>query len=347
MPFYALVPCAGTGSRAGGDGPKQYRPLAGRALVTHTLDALAAVPRLAATLVVLAPQDDGFEAAAPGFNGPRAWTARTGGDTRAATVAAGLVELTACGVADDDWVLVHDAARCLLLPAWVDALIDACLDHPVGGLLAMPVADTLKQADADGAVAATVDRGGKWAAQTPQMFRLGLLRRALSEAGPGVTDESSAVERLGLAPRLVAGPMENFKLTWPADFELAERLLRTRDAVAARTEIKAFVPARRYDISLRFYRELGATVVWDHGDLAHLRWGSAGFLLQDFAAPGLAENFVMHLLVPDLDAWWAAAEPVARRHGVRSEAPAVRPWGLRDAVLLDPGGVLWRVAQWP
>mgnify|MGYP005840842201 CR=1 FL=1 len=232
--LFALVPCAGTGARAGADGPKQYRALAGRAMVAHTLDALAAVPRLAATLVVLAPDDDRFEAAVPGFAGERAWTARVGGATRASSVAAGLAELATRGAADDDWVLVHDAARCLLRPAWVDALIDACLDHAVGGLLALPLADTLKQADAAGDVAATIDRAGKWAAQTPQMFRLGLLRRALAVAGHGVTDESSAVEALGLAPRLVAAPLENFKVTWPQDFELAERLLAPR--VARQTE---------------------------------------------------------------------------------------------------------------
>ncbi len=231
--LFALVPCAGSGVRAGGDGPKQYRPLAGQPMVAHTLAALAAVPRLAATLVVLAPDDDRFEAVVPAFAGERGWVARVGGATRAASVAAGLGALAARGAADDDWVLVHDAARCLLRPAWVEALIDACLDHPVGGLLAWPLADTLKQADAAGNVAATVDRAGKWAAQTPQMFRLGLLRSALEAAGHGVTDESAAVEALGLAPRLVAAPLENFKVTWPQDFELAGRLLRSRAAERA------------------------------------------------------------------------------------------------------------------
>ncbi|WP_119287690.1 2-C-methyl-D-erythritol 2,4-cyclodiphosphate synthase [Azohydromonas sediminis] len=226
--LFALVPCAGSGSRAGTEGPKQYRPIAGRAMVAHTLAALAAVPRLAATLVVLAPDDAQFEAAVPGFAGDRGWVARVGGATRAASVAAGLVELARRGAADDDWVLVHDAARCLLRPEWVDALIDACLGHDVGGLLAQPVSDTLKQADDTRHVAATVDRAGKWAAQTPQMFRLGLLRRALAAAGGAVTDEASAVEALGLAPRLVAAPLENFKVTWPADFALAERLLASR-----------------------------------------------------------------------------------------------------------------------
>ncbi len=226
--LHALVPCAGIGERAGTAGPKQYAPLAGRALVAHTLDALLAVPRLHAVLVALAPGDTVFERHVPGFAGPRAWTARCGGATRAATVAAGLGELQRRGAEADDWVLVHDAARCLLRPAWVDALIDACAADAVGGLLALPLADTLKQADAAGRVATTVDRAGKWAAQTPQMFRLGLLQRALAAAGDAVTDESAAVEALGLAPRLVAAPLENFKLTWPADFALAERLLETR-----------------------------------------------------------------------------------------------------------------------
>ena len=229
MSLYALVPCAGTGTRAGGEGPKQYRLLAGRPLVAHTLAALAAVKRLAATLVVLAPDDGGFDTALPEFEGARGWVVRRGGATRAASVAAGVDELLARGATDDDWVLVHDAARCLLRPEWADALIDACAGDAVGGLLAQPLADTIKQAGADGRVAATVDRAGKWAAQTPQMFRLGLLRRALAAAGPGVTDEAAAVEALGLAPRLVAAPLENFKLTWPADFELAERLLRARE----------------------------------------------------------------------------------------------------------------------
>jgi len=225
---YALVPCAGNGSRAGMLQPKQYAAIAGQAVVAHTLAALAQVQRLAATLVVLAPDDAQFERSAPGFTGVRAWVVRCGGASRAQTVANGLAELQARGARPDDWVLVHDAARCLLRPAWVDRLIDACLPDAVGGLLALPLADTLKQADgrADGdRVAATVDRSGKWAAQTPQMFRLGLLALALRDAGAAVTDEASAVEALGHAPRLVRGEWENLKLTFPADFALAERLL--------------------------------------------------------------------------------------------------------------------------
>jgi 2-C-methyl-D-erythritol 4-phosphate cytidylyltransferase len=218
------VPCAGVGQRAGAGGPKQYASLAGRAVVAHTLAALGAVPRLAGTLVVLAADDAQFESRAPGYPG---WVARCGGATRAETVANGLAAMREHGAGDDDWVLVHDAARCLLRPAWVERLIDACLDDAVGGLLALPVADTLKQ-EQGGRVAATVSRNGKWAAQTPQMFRLGLLQRALQQADGDVTDESSAIEALGLAPRLVPGELENLKLTWPADFALAARLLETR-----------------------------------------------------------------------------------------------------------------------
>jgi len=221
--LFALVPCAGVGERSGAVGPKQYAVLAGRSLVAHTLAALAGVARLTKTLVVLSPQDDAFETHAPGFTG---WVARDGGATRAQTVANGLTALSAHGARDHDWVLVHDAARCLVRPEWIDALIDACLDDAVGGLLALPLADTLK-AEQGGRATATIDRHAKWQAQTPQMFRLGMLRAALA-AEAHVTDEASAIEAIGLAPKLVACGMENFKITWPQDFDLAERLLRTR-----------------------------------------------------------------------------------------------------------------------
>ncbi len=222
--LFALVPCAGVGERSGAEGPKQYALLAGRPLVAHTLAALAAVRRLTATLVVLSPDDTQFEQQMPGFGG---WVARVGGATRAESVANGLRVLAERGAAAHDWVLVHDAARCLLRGAWVDALIDACLIDTVGGLLALPVADTLK-AEREGRVTGTIDRRAMWQAQTPQMFRLGLLRDALARGTEGVTDEASAVEALGHAPKLVAAPLENFKVTYPADFELAELLLKAR-----------------------------------------------------------------------------------------------------------------------
>ena len=223
--LYALVPCAGIGERSGISGPKQYAMLAGHSLVSHTLLALSKVKRLRQTLVVLSPQDRVFEAHAPGFTG---WIARVGGASRAESVANGLAELAKRGAQLHDWVLVHDAARCLVRPDWVDALIDACIDDVVGGLLALPLADTLKQESA-GRVAATVNRSHKWQAQTPQMFRLGDLQLALASADTTVTDEASAIEATGQAPKLVPGSIENFKLTYPSDFALAERLLRTRE----------------------------------------------------------------------------------------------------------------------
>jgi len=224
---YALVPCAGVGLRAGTSGPKQYASIAGRPMVAHTLAALLDVARIDATLIVLAPADQRFERYVPWFAGARGWIARCGGTSRAASVANGLVELGRRGAREHDWVLVHDAARCLLRKDWVNRLIDACGDDAVGGLLALPLADTLKQA-ADGRVAKTVTRDDKWLAQTPQMFRLGMLDQALARAGDSVTDEAGAIEALGEAPLLVAGDAENVKLTWPADIALAERLLRNR-----------------------------------------------------------------------------------------------------------------------
>ncbi|HNU10936.1 MAG TPA: 2-C-methyl-D-erythritol 4-phosphate cytidylyltransferase [Rubrivivax sp.] len=228
---FALVPCAGVGERAGTSVPKQYAPLAGQALVRHTLQSLQrlqALQALSATLVVIGRDDAHFEQAVPETEFDRRWLARVGGATRAATVAAGLLALRERGAEDEDWVLVHDAARCLLQPQWVQRLIDTVADDAVGGLLALPLSDTVKRDDGQAQVRETVPRQQLWAAQTPQMFRLGLLQEALSRAGTTVTDEASAVEALGHRPRLVLGDWENLKITWPADFALAERLLATR-----------------------------------------------------------------------------------------------------------------------
>ncbi len=220
--LHALIPCAGSGSRAGADVPKQYRPVAGRPLVVHTLAAFARVPRLASVLVVVAPGDDTL-ARLQGLPAS-VQVADCGGSTRAASVLGGLRELRRRGAADTDWVLVHDAARCLITPALVDRLIDACLDDPVGGLLAQPLADTLKHGP-QGRVAATLPRDGHWLAQTPQMFRLATLAQAIEAVGSAVTDEAGAIEAAGLQPRLVPGSARNFKVTWPEDFALAQALL--------------------------------------------------------------------------------------------------------------------------
>lgn len=220
--IYALLPCAGSGSRSGREGPKQYQSLAGKPLVQHTLAALRAVRRIHLCLVVTAPGDKSLthsNAWHKAFDG--------GGATRAQTVCTGLARLSHLGMRPDDWVLVHDAARCLITPELVDRLIDACLGEPAGGLLAIPLADTLKRADGQ-RVSKTLKRQGKWLAQTPQMFPAGLLDEALRKAGDQVTDESSAVEMLGYAPLLVPGSAQNFKVTYPEDFALAEALLRSR-----------------------------------------------------------------------------------------------------------------------
>lgn len=336
--IYVLVPCAGVGERAGVGGPKQYAPVCGKTVVAHALAALARVSRITQTLVVLAPGDSKFETAASGFRG---LVERVGGATRAATVHAGLSALKHHGARDDDWVLVHDAARCLVHPAWIERLIDACIGDAVGGLLALPLADTLKQADTNGRAYATVDRHGKWAAQTPQMFRLGMLEQALDAAGAAVTDEASAIEALGYAPLLVPGHADNFKLTWPEDFARAERVLSWRES------IKAFVPARDLARSRAFYEALGFTMTGDYGDVVHMQRGTSMFLLQSFYEPAHANNFMMSLVTDDLDAWFALARSVAERFGTKIEPPAERPWGLRDFVLLDPTGVLWRVVQNP
>jgi 2-C-methyl-D-erythritol 4-phosphate cytidylyltransferase len=227
--LWALIPCAGSGSRAGTAQPKQYQVLAGQPLVLHTLAAFSAVPRLRATLLVLAPGDRFFETPPAG-----ALLASCGGATRAQSVFNGLSHLRTLGAQESDWVLVHDAARCLITPAQIEQLIDACLSDDVGGLLAHKLPDTLKR-EAGGRVAETVERGDKWLAQTPQMFRLGLLSRALAQAGDQVTDESSAIEALGLAPRLVAGSAQNFKVTYPEDFALAEAVLQARQGNRSKT----------------------------------------------------------------------------------------------------------------
>ena len=225
---FALLPCAGSGARAGTAVPKQYQPVAGVPMVRHTLAAFLAVARIARVLVVVAPGDDTLQAPDAAYS-----IAACGGATRAQSVFNGLAALRDQGAGADDWVLVHDAARCLVTPALIDALIDACLPDAVGGLLALPLADTLKSATGTRAVA-TLERADKWLAQTPQMFRVGALHAALvahaAQGFAGITDEASAVEAAGQRPLLVRGSAQNFKVTYPEDFALAEAILRSRSA---------------------------------------------------------------------------------------------------------------------
>lgn len=194
-------------------------------MVVHTLKAFSSVQRITQGVLVLAPEDVHMHDVLVAHPQPCFETSRTGGATRAQSVLAGLRELSRLGANDNDWVLVHDAARCLVTPEQINALIDACQNDAVGGLLAHKLADTLK-AETHGRVAQTVDRSDKWLAQTPQMFRLSVLLQALEQAGTAVTDEASAIEAMGLQPLLVPGNAQNFKVTYPEDFDLAEAILR-------------------------------------------------------------------------------------------------------------------------
>jgi len=224
--YFAIVPAAGSGARFGAELPKQYLSLAGRPLIHHTLAVLCRCPRLARVLVVLAPDDAHWARHDWRDLGPKLETVYAGGATRAESVLAGLRALeTAAG--DDDWVLVHDAARPCLSSPLLEALVDDLAEDPVGGLLAVPVADTLKRAGDDGRVAATEARDGLWQAQTPQMFRRAALLAALATTA-GVTDEAGAIEAAGLRPKLVRGDAMNLKVTYPADLALAEMILFAR-----------------------------------------------------------------------------------------------------------------------
>jgi len=223
---FAIVPAAGSGSRFGSEKPKQYLSLLGRPLLHHTLAALAACPEIDRVWVVLAPDDCEWDRYDWSELGPKLETLRCGGATRADSVGNGL-RAAAMVAGDDDWILVHDAARPCLSQEMLAALLAELADDEVGGLLAVPVADTLKRAGDGQRVAATEARDGLWQAQTPQMFRYGLLREALEKCR-AVTDEAGAIEALGLRPRLVRADSTNLKVTYPADLVLAALILRGR-----------------------------------------------------------------------------------------------------------------------
>ena len=218
--FRVVIPAAGIGSRMRADRPKQYLELAGRPLIAHTLDIFLLHPQLQALVVSLAPDDPWWPQLSCATD-PRVLRA-AGGRERADSVLSGLRLLLDSGASARDWVLVHDAARPNLARSDLDLLLATLADDPVGGLLAVPARDTLKQAGPDGRVVATVDRSLIWQAYTPQMFRLGLLHDALETAlaaGVSITDESSALEWAGHAPRLVEGRSDNIKVTRPEDLQ--------------------------------------------------------------------------------------------------------------------------------
>jgi 2-C-methyl-D-erythritol 4-phosphate cytidylyltransferase len=222
--MFALIPAAGSGSRASSSAPKQYAMLAGRPMLWHAVRAVC-VPPVQSVFAVLAPDDETFASHDwSAFEG-RLEPLYCGGQSRRDSVHNGLVA-TMDEVDASDWVLVHDAARPCLSIQDLKRLIAACEGDEVGGILALPVADTVKRGV--DTIEKTEDRSDLWLAQTPQMFRAGTLLHALRRARGPVTDEASAVEQLGLKPRLVQGSRDNLKVTWPEDLPLAEAILARR-----------------------------------------------------------------------------------------------------------------------
>lgn len=225
--FWLVIPAAGVGARMAADRPKQYLQVAGRCILEHSLDCFLDHPGLLGAVVCLAADDPYWPQLAVASD-PRVRRA-AGGRERADSVLAGLELLLADGAGADDWVLVHDAARPNLAREDLDRLLSTLGEDPVGGLLAVPARDTLKRAGADGRVVETVDRALIWQAYTPQMFRLAALRGALADAlaaGVQITDEASALERAGQAPRLVEGRADNLKITRPEDLQWLQQRWR-------------------------------------------------------------------------------------------------------------------------
>lgn len=225
--IWFVIAAAGASSRFGGSVPKPYLRVAGRSLIEHSLRALSRLPGIAGGVVVTSPGDRRWLRLPTTIRKGVMITA--GGPTRALSVLNGLNALVTA--APEDWVLVHDAARPCPPRDCLDALVAECRGDPVGGLLALPVTDTLKQADDEARSARTLPREKLWRAQTPQMFRHGRLTRALTQAlgeGFDATDEAAAIEGLGLRPRLVTGSPLNIKVTVPADLALVSAAIRVQ-----------------------------------------------------------------------------------------------------------------------
>lgn len=230
--IYALIPAAGVGRRMGADRPKQYMTVAGEPMLAQTVRALERVSRIERIFVVVSAADAWIDEVAKTFS-PRVKVLRAGGAERADSVLCGL---TAAQLPGDAWVLVHDAARPCVRPSEVNHLIDEVLGDAhgdlAGGILAVPMADTVKRADPQRMILETVPRADLWRAATPQLFRVGTLLRALTAGLAGVTDEASAVERLGLPVKVVSCRSANLKVTEPGDEKLAELILGEKNMQA-------------------------------------------------------------------------------------------------------------------
>lgn len=221
--YFALIPAAGVGARMAASGPKQYLKIGGKPMLRHTIDAFLFSELIAHTYVVVSADDPMIDSVVPSHG---VTVLRCGGASRMESVRNGLAAIGAT-LRDNDWVLVHDAARPGLDHALIEKLITSTGEHPVGGLLALPVVDTVKRSQGD--AVDTIARDGLWLAQTPQMFRYKLLSQALAAVRDpsNITDDASAVEALGLSPTLVEGHPRNLKVTLPQDVRIAEMYLAT------------------------------------------------------------------------------------------------------------------------
>lgn len=230
--IWGLIPAAGVGLRMGFAIPKQYLLLRGRPVILHTLERLCHYPRLSGVMAGISPDDRHWQAhAIEAERLPKFLGTYPGGETRAHTVLNGLRAL-ATHARDTDWVLVHDAVRPCVRFSDIDALVNVVEAEKDGGLLALPVADTVKRADKSGRVAETVSRDGLWRALTPQMFQISALRAAFENVlarGGESTDEAAAIETMGGHPKLVAGHADNIKITRPDDLALAELFLKQQE----------------------------------------------------------------------------------------------------------------------
>jgi 2-C-methyl-D-erythritol 4-phosphate cytidylyltransferase len=221
--FHVIIPAAGNGSRMGADAPKQYLNLHGKTLIQHVIKVFNQSTRIN-TIHVLINQEDVHWRSTYLNLSSKLQVHYCGGDTRADTVLNGL-EAIQDKVEADDWILVHDAARPGLSNLLLNQLLDTLENDDVGGLLALPLADTLKRADDEQRVSATIPRNDLWQAQTPQMFRYATLKKALAEFKGTPTDEAEAIEALGLKPKLVTGELRNLKVTYPQDLAVLTALL--------------------------------------------------------------------------------------------------------------------------
>ena len=224
--FHVIIPAAGSGSRMGAEAPKQYLRLNGKSLIQHVIKVFDQATKINSIHIVLSEGDTHWRSTYLNLSS-KAQVHHCGGETRAMSVLNGLHAI-ASQVDEDDWILVHDAARPGLSNILLSQLINSLENDAVGGLLALPLADTLKRADSEQCVAATLSRTDLWQAQTPQMFRYGTLKTALTDFKGAATDEAEAIEAMGLKPKLVNGELRNLKVTYPQDLAVLSALLNSK-----------------------------------------------------------------------------------------------------------------------